>query len=262
VDRVVAVDDMTAPPVTWQWSDVDATTTAARTQLTHRGGDAQLMVSAGRLVAGMGYAGASPATRRSLARVGALVRLRERGRYLVHAAGAVDPDGRGWLLAGDSGTGKSTLAYALSRAGWTILGDDGVLIERTVGGITAFAWRDALNVSGALASAFPELHEHSTRARTNDLRRRIPMSVPCARSARASALILVERAAEHAVTKLGPLEALGALVRQSPWVMIRDAHTRAHLDALRSTATLPAFRLRHTPAELHTIADVLGGLLS
>jgi len=262
MDSIVAVDGMTARTVTWQWSDVDATTAPTHTQLTHRGGDAQLVVSAGRLVAGMGYAAASQATRRSLARVGALVRLRERGRYLVHAAGAVDPDGRGWLLAGDSGAGKSTLAYALSRAGWTILGDDGVLIERNGAGITAYAWRDPLNVSGALASAFPELHEHSTRARANDLRRRIPMNVSCARSARGSALILVERATEHSVTKLGPLEALGALVRQSPRVMIRDAHARAHLDALRTTATLPTFRLRHTPAELHTISDVLGELLS
>jgi predicted ATPase len=262
VDGIVAVAGMTAGAVAWQWSDVDAVTTETRTQLTHRFGDAQLLVTDGRLVAGTGYAAANPATRRVLARVGALVRLREKGRYLVHAAGAVDPSGRAWLLAGDSGTGKSTLAYALSRAGWTILGDDGVLIERDATGITAYAWRDPLNVSGSLASEFPELRQHATRTRTDDLRQRIPMDVAVVRAARLSALIVIERAARHEVTKLGPLEALGALVRQSPWVMIRDAHARAHLDALRSAATLPCFRLRHTPAELHTIASVLGEMLA
>ena len=52
--------------------------------------------------------------------------------------------------------------------------------------------------------------------------------------------------------------ALAALVRQSPWVMIGDTQSRMHLNALRDIAAVPSFILRHTPAELHTIARVLG----
>ena len=42
----------------------------------------------------------------------------------VHA-GCVALDGRGVLLCGDSGAGKSILSYACARAGWTYVCDDG-----------------------------------------------------------------------------------------------------------------------------------------
>ncbi|MGD0787613.1 MAG: aldolase [Terracidiphilus sp.] len=41
----------------------------------------------------------------------------------VHA-GCVALDGRGVLLCGDSGAGKSSLSYACARAGWTYVSDD------------------------------------------------------------------------------------------------------------------------------------------
>jgi predicted ATPase len=214
-----------------------------------------MWVRGGRLVRGAGYGQAARNVRRDLARTGAIVRLRQRGRYLIHASGAVDPRGRAWLLSGDSGCGKSTLAYALARAGWTILGDDGVLIEISGASVSAHAWRDPLAVSDALASDFPELHAH--RARTSDPRRRVPIDVPHARTASVAALVFVERAARLAMTPLAPLAALAALVRQSPWVILDDPYARAHLDALRVAAALPSFSLAHTPAELHTLAHVL-----
>src|SRR5438270_68430 len=41
----------------------------------------------------------------------------------IHAA-CVELDGRGVLLCGDSGAGKSSLAYACAQAGWTYISDD------------------------------------------------------------------------------------------------------------------------------------------
>ncbi len=41
----------------------------------------------------------------------------------IHAA-CVALDGRGILLCGDSGAGKSSLSYACARAGWTYISDD------------------------------------------------------------------------------------------------------------------------------------------
>ena len=252
---------MMSKAVAWVWNDVNATTTSDETHLAHRHDHAHLVVSKGRLRGGQGYASASARTRRDLVRVGAIVRLRQQGRYLVHAAGVVDPQGRGWLLSGNTGAGKSTLAYALSRAGWTILGDDGVVVELRDGDVVAHQWKDPLHVSRALASQFPELHDHAERARAGDYRERIPMAAPPARTAKVCAIVMLERAAEHAVARLTPLEALGALVRQSPLVMIDDGHSRRHLDALRRIVAVPCLRLRHTPAELHSIAHVLGDAL-
>jgi hypothetical protein len=253
---------MTENPIVWHWGDVDASMRGPDVALVHRYAGARLIVRQGRLVRDTGYANAPPATRREVARVGAIVRLRQRGRYFVHAAGVVDPLGRACLLTGDSGSGKSTLAYALARFGWKVLGDDGVLISVTPSGITAHAWHAPLEVSSSLAGEFPELRTELSRARTGDPRRRIPIGVPREREARLAAVLFVERAVRHAIEPLGPVVALGALVRQSPWVILDDDCTRLHLDALRAVATLPSYRLAHTRADLHTIARTLAAMLS
>ncbi len=253
---------MTRGEIAWQWGDVDASDHEARTCLTHRHAGASLWVEGGRLVRGDGYASASLPVRQELARVGAIVRLRQHGRYLVHAAGVVDPAGRAWLLAGDSGNGKSTLAYALARTGWTVLGDDGVLIERDGAGIKAHSWREPLRVSRELETSFPELAGNAQQLVAGDPRRRISLPMRTAHSAGVIALVLVERGATFAMASAGPVSALAALVRQSPWVILDDAYARPHLDLLRHAATLPVFRLRHTAAELHSVPAVLLGALS
>lgn len=253
---------MNAAPVDWQWGDVDARDHGDRISLTHRHVDAGLWVDAGRLVRGRGYDRADSAVRQELARVGAIIRLRERGRYLVHAAGVVDPDGRAWLLAGDSGSGKSTLAYALARTGWTVLGDDGVLIERCGSGLTAHAWREPLRVSQQLADVFPEIDDDALLPAPGDPRSRVSMRMRGARSAPVAALVLIERGATFALRPAAPLTALAALIRQSPWVILGDAYARPHLDLLRHAAAQRVLQLEHTRAELHTLARVLLGALA
>ena len=255
---------MTPPAPAWYWSDVQASIADdAAVHLAHRHADASIVVRNGRLIRGAGYAEAPSAVRHDLARVGAIVRLRQRGRYFVHAAGAVDRQGGAWLLSGDSGSGKSTLGYALARAGWSSLGDDGVVIEPRERAIMAHGWRDPLRVSSTLSSAFPELGAHADHASRRDARRRIPMPMPLSQGAPVAAIVFVARAERFALTRLGPVVTLGHLIRQSPWVVVDDDHRHEHLEALKHTsATVPAFRLEHTPAELHTIADVLAGALA
>lgn len=196
--------------------------------------------------------------RRELARAAAMIRLRARSRWLIHAAGVVDPAGRAWLLAGDSGSGKSTLAYALSRAGWSVLGDDGVLVEVLPQGVVAYAWREALRVSTALGRHFPELRGRKAQVEPGDPRRRVPMVPPLARKATVAAVIFLERDVVDATHALARTEALAALVRQSPWVMIDDAYSGHHLAALSDIARrVPAYRLRHTSAQLMRVDRTL-----
>ena len=253
---------MSSAPVAWQWGDVDASDHGERTCLTHRRADAELWVNEGRLRRGAGYAGADSAVRQELARVGAIVRLRQRGRYLVHAAGVVDQHGRAWLLSGDSGSGKSTLAYALARTGWTVLGDDGVLLERHGDGLVAHAWREPLRVSQQLADAFPEIDDDALRPAAGDPRNRVAMRMRGARSAPVAGLVLIERGTRFEFAPAAPVTALAALVRQSPWVILGDAYARPHLDLLRHAAAQRVFHLRHTSAELHSLATVLLGALA
>lgn len=64
-----------------------------------------------------------------LAIQGALLR---RGGLVVHAMAGVDADGRGWLVPGRSGAGKSTMARAAGFA--RVLADEAVILRREAPG--------------------------------------------------------------------------------------------------------------------------------
>jgi hypothetical protein len=63
--------------------------------------------------------------------------LRACGRYLIHAAG-VEHDGKGYLILGKSGSGKSTTTLSLVGQGWKYLGDDALLLHQMDSQIEAF----------------------------------------------------------------------------------------------------------------------------
>jgi hypothetical protein len=86
----------------------------------------------------------------------------------LHAA-CVARDGAGTLLCGDSGAGKSSLAYACARRGWTLISDDAVHLapgpERTgVGGSNLIHLREPAR------ALFPELGTLRTRYAPNGKR--------------------------------------------------------------------------------------------
>jgi hypothetical protein len=174
------VHDSTPAVAEWQFNDIHGYTQPDGARLIHQIAHAELWVREGRLVRGTGYQGASRASRHELARTGAILRLRQRRRYYIHAAGAVDPSGRAWLLTGPTGSGKSTLAYALARKGWPILGDDGVITEAArTGPVIAYRWREPLRVSTGLIPLFPELEAGTRHARMlpHDPRHRAEVAV-------------------------------------------------------------------------------------
>lgn len=59
-----------------------------------------------------------------------VVLLRRIGWFHLHAATAIDPDGRGWLVAGNAEAGKSTTAALLAASGWHVGTDDAAFLER------------------------------------------------------------------------------------------------------------------------------------
>ena len=251
----------------WRFNAVTGISTGDDAALTHEAGG-ELWVRTDRLVRGAGYETALRQSRRELARTGAILRLRRRGRYHVHASGVVSPTGRVVLFTGVSGSGKSTMAYALARRGWRLLGDDSVIIEiepdatdphAARSGVTAYAWRDTLLVSAALAGAFPELGaDADARAIPGDPRRRVPMNVGVAHSGPVAAVICLVQGPNDSLISIPPIQALVELVRQSAWVLIPDTAARPHLDALRTLVTrVPTLQLTHSPRQLHEIEATL-----
>lgn len=92
----------------------------------------------------------------ALATVCLIELLKRRGRFNLHAA-CLARDGRGVLLAGASGAGKSTIAIALVRAGLAFLSDDMVYIEPASEGVRMIAFPDAIGLTDQTVARFPEL---------------------------------------------------------------------------------------------------------
>jgi hypothetical protein len=259
---MAAVDRVSVPD--WQFNAIQGSIEPDGARLTHISTGAELLVRGRRLMRGAGYGEAAPGPRRELARAGAILRLRQLHRYHVHAAGAVDRLGRAWLLVGPTGSGKSTLAYALARQGWTILGEDGVIIEvRDPVGPIAYGWQEPVRVSTTLSHTFPELNSGAgARLMPGDARRRAEVPVRGARSAPVAALVHIQQGPTDRLTVLAPTEALVELVRESAWVLIADGMARTHLDALRRIVTeVPTYQLIHSAAQLHCIERTLLGAL-
>ena len=84
----------------------------------------------------------------------------------VHGA-FVARNGRGVLLCGDSFAGKSTLAYACARAGWTYLTDDGTHLIRARQDRYAVANPYHIHFREDAPTLFPELKDRAVVVRPN-----------------------------------------------------------------------------------------------
>ena len=244
-------------PSRWRMDRIEGTSVGDGVLLTDLDNDAQLSISGGRLARGPGYDRAAGASRRSLARTGAIIRLRQRNRYYLHASGVVDREGKALVFVGESGAGKSTLAFALARHGWSLLGDDGVVLEPTAGGIVVHGWRSPLLVSLDLEEFFPEIRTHRASAMTGDARRRVPVHADSTARAQLAGLVFVAQGAPGSLRPCSESSAMLALIRQSPWVLLGDGNSAAHFAALRDIVTsVPLYDFRHGPAELERVGEL------
>jgi len=79
--------------------------------------------------------------------------------YTIHAS-ALERDGRGILIPGHSGQGKTTTCIALLRAGYRCLADDHPLLRREQDGLRLLAFPEKMDVTEQTVAFFPELRDN------------------------------------------------------------------------------------------------------
>jgi hypothetical protein len=88
----------------------------------------------------------------------------------IHGA-CVSHNGRGIVLCGPSSAGKSTLAYACSRAGWTYVSDDATFLVRSASPRYAIGNCHTIRFRENTKRFFPELFHLSSSRRGNGTHR-------------------------------------------------------------------------------------------
>jgi hypothetical protein len=180
-------------------------------------------------------------------------------RALVHAAAVVPPDGGAWLLVGDTHAGKTTTTANLVRAGWRYVSDDHVVLHHDAAGRLAV---EGLPRPFHLDEGWEEGVVHRRRGST-DARERFPGAWQ--RTAPLAGLLFPRVHADEAtaLSPFGAPDALGALLRQSPWLLADRGCAPRVLALMREAALLPAHALRlglDTYADPALLAERLGGL--
>jgi hypothetical protein len=181
----------------------------------------------------------------------AYLMLNQQHVVLVHSA-LVARDGSGVMLCGPSTAGKSTLAYACARAGWTFLSDDcAALLPDSAERIALGRPRQARFRPDA-PRLFPELEGHLVRARpTGKLAFEVDTSllgIHTADRTPVGAIVFLERGGGLAeVRRISREDALERLLRDLPSYgeEVDDLHERT----VRRVTAAPAYRLRYESIE-------------
>jgi hypothetical protein len=190
--------------------------------------------------------------------IAAALLLGRGGRALLHAGAVVAPDGLAWVLVGDSRSGKTTTCATLIAAGWDWLADDQVVVgaDPAPGQVRVEGWPRAFTLDEGYAAGGP-----SGRRAPAD-----PAGLGPGRWRRSAPLggVLITRVEPDRPTALEPVhpaEVLGALVRQSPWLLADRRAAPGVLALLAAVSKRPGHRLRTgldswaNPALLQTLVS-------
>jgi serine kinase of HPr protein (carbohydrate metabolism regulator) len=170
---------------------------------------------------------------------------------MVHSA-LVSRDGSGLMLCGPSTAGKSTLAYACARAGWTFLADDCAALLPDSAERMALGRPRQIRFRPDAPQLFPELEGYAVRTRpTGKLAFEVETSllgIRTADRAPVNAIVLLERGGGHSeVHRISTEDALERLLTEmaSYGEEVDDLHERT----IRRVTAAPAYQLRYQSIE-------------
>ena len=158
---------------------------------------------------------------------------RRAGHFHLHGGTAVDRHGRGWLLVGNSGSGKSTTVALLASRGWRVGTDDIAFLTASNGRAAVLGFRSPIALR---AGGYDLLAREGGTAL--ERRRKTGFQAEELGGTWLSSVepdIIVFTALGEGPTELTPMpakEAIKGLLQWSPWVMFESTAAQEHLDLL------------------------------
>jgi hypothetical protein len=172
-------------------------------------------------------------------------------RYLspLHAS-CIALDGRALVLCGDSGAGKTTLAYACAKMGWTYLSDDATHIVRGRPDRVVVGRPFSIRFRAAARKLFPELDAWLPELRPNgklDLEiDTSELGLTIALESNAFGVVFLNRRESASHAQVAPFAAAEALRQFSKAVCFGDQRLRAkQIRALQDFTRLPIVELTY-----------------
>jgi hypothetical protein len=181
----------------------------------------------------------------------------------LHAA-CIGRNGCGVLLAGESGNGKSSLAYACVRRGWTYIADEVCSLVLRRKGRTVVGNPHAFRFRPSISDIFPELQGH-VRQRNGKPTLEIPIErfpgFETAHECEASYVVFLDRQTSSgevcALLPIARVERFRRLFRNR-WPSELSVH-EDRMAAIEKLADLPAFEL--TYESIDSAIDILERLV-
>jgi hypothetical protein len=163
--------------------------------------------------------------------------LRRLGWHHVHAATAVDPRGRGWLLAGNTHAGKSTTTALLASRGWAVGSDDISFLAARGSEVVVHAFRSPIAVRPGGVTLLGRNGGASLESRDKTAYWPEDLGGTWQAVIRPEMLYFPTVGAERtAFEPLRPVQVLAELVRWSAWVVLEPALAQGHLDLINLLA--------------------------
>jgi hypothetical protein len=148
----------------------------------------------------------------------------------LHAS-CVALDGRAVVLCGDSGAGKTSLAYACARRGWSYLSDDATHIIRERPAVTVAGRPFHIRFRESARNLFPELNAFNPEKRANgkfDIEVETSrLSLPIALESKASHIVFLDRFESTAPARIDDYSKEHASRRLRDLVCYGDERIRA-----------------------------------
>jgi hypothetical protein len=180
----------------------------------------------------------------------AYVLIAARHLTFLHAA-CVSLNGRSVVLCGDSGAGKTCLAFACARAGWTFLSGDATAIVRGRLDHKVLGRPFEIRFRQSACELFPELRAYPQTARPNgkadiEIDPHI-LGLSCALEGTASHVVFLERSPGHMPASLHPFRRNEAQSRLEQAICFGDESIRGEQRrAVTEFLKLPTMRLRYS----------------